>query len=226
MKKIITLSLVCFLGLSLTGCQKENQETAATINNNQEQTKEIVNKINSTKNMENTAQRMLDGQEDLLATYSSAKIKTSLGDITVKFYQESPVTVNNFMNLAKSDFYNNTKFHRVIKDFMIQAGDPNSKTDNTDMWGMGGPDYRFSDEFNTHPLVAGSLAMANSGANTNGSQFFIVTAAATPWLDGRHTNFGEVTGGMDVVEKIEATKTGESDRPAQNISITGIELLK
>jgi cyclophilin family peptidyl-prolyl cis-trans isomerase len=165
--------------------------------------------------------------EDLLAEFSGAEIKTNLGVIKVKFYSESPITANNFLNLAKQGFYDNTKFHRIIKDFMIQGGDPLTKDDvRQDFWGTGGPDYRFQDEFNRHPLVRGNLAMANSGANTNGSQFFIVTAASTPWLDGRHTNFGEVVQGMDVVEKIEAVSTGASDRPLTSVIIESISLLK
>jgi cyclophilin family peptidyl-prolyl cis-trans isomerase len=164
---------------------------------------------------------------DLTKQYSQAVIKTSLGNITVKFYAaESPITVNNFLNLAKEGFYNGTKFHRVIKDFMIQGGDPLSKENNTSVWGTGGPGYRFKDEFNNHKLVAGSLAMANSGADTNGSQFFVVTAEATSWLDGHHTNFGQVTAGMDVVRKIEAVETDGRDKPLTDVVISGVELLK
>ena len=159
-------------------------------------------------------------QENLVSQYSQAIMKTSLGDIKIKFYnQDSPVTVNNFLNLSKTGFYNGLKFHRVIKDFMIQGGDPNGT-------GTGGPGYKFQDEFNNHKLVRGSLAMANSGPNTNGSQFFIVTAQSTPWLDGKHTNFGEVIEGMDVVTKIENTKTGANDMPVEDITIKSIELLK
>ncbi len=168
-----------------------------------------------------------DKQENLLKTYSSAIIKTTEGNITVKFYgNESPVTVNNFLNLAKAGFYNGTKFHRIIKDFMIQGGDPLSKESNSSAWGTGGPGYQFKDEFNTHKLVFGSLAMANSGPNTNGSQFFIVTIPETPWLDGKHTNFGQVTGGLDIVKKIEGAETGVNDRPTTDIVINSIELLK
>lgn len=168
-----------------------------------------------------------DKQADLTKTYSTAVIKTSEGSITVKFYAaESPLTVNNFLNLAEAGFYNGTKFHRVISDFMIQGGDPLSKESDASYWGTGGPDYRFKDEFNIHKLVAGSLAMANSGPGTNGSQFFIVTAPETPWLDGRHTNFGQVVSGMEVVKKIEASQTGINDRPVKDITITSIELLK
>ena len=186
--------------------------------------KESNNKINKNNMQKNNQQQL----KDLTKQYSQAIIKTNLGDITVKFYSEdSPITVNNFLNLAKNGFYNNTKFHRVIKDFMIQAGDPLSKEDSmASRWGTGGPGYKFKDEFNNHKLVKGSLAMANSGPNTNGSQFFIVTADATSWLDGKHTNFGEVINGMDVVEKIEASKTGVQDRPLENIVINSIELIK
>jgi len=158
--------------------------------------------------------------------YDGAVIKTNYGDIKVKFYnQDSPVTVNNFLKLADEKFYDGTKFHRVIKDFMIQGGDPNSKDDDWSNDGTGGPGYTFQDEFNKHLLVKGSLAMANSGPNTNGSQFFIVTAASTPWLDGKHTNFGEVVEGMDVVDKIGQVKTNENDHPLEDVAVTGIELL-
>ncbi|MEI6529095.1 MAG: peptidylprolyl isomerase [Candidatus Falkowbacteria bacterium] len=136
------------------------------------------------------------------------------------------MTVNNFLNLAQSGFYNGTKFHRIIKDFMIQGGDPLSKESNTAVWGTGGPGYQFKDEFNSHKLVLGSLAMANAGAGTNGSQFFIVTIPETPRLDGKHTNFGQVTAGLDVVKKIEAVETGVNDRPIEPVVVNSIELLK
>ena len=171
--------------------------------------------------------RTLEKQEDLAKDYSQAIIKTNLGNITVKFYgEESPITVNNFMNLAKSGFYNGTKFHRIIKDFMIQGGDPNSKGDETSTYGTGGPAYKFADEFNNHKLVEGSLAMANAGPGTNGSQFFIVTIPETPWLDGMHTNFGQVTSGMDIVKKIEGVKTGARDIPVEPVIVKSIELIK
>ena len=168
-----------------------------------------------------------DKQPDLLKEYSQALIKTNYGDIKVKFYgADSPTTVNNFLNLAKAGFYDGIKFHRVIKDFMIQGGDPLTKGTDTSLWGTGGPGYQFADEFNSHKLVAGSLAMANAGPGTNGSQFFIVTATATPWLDGHHTNFGEVVSGMDVVKKIEAVETGAVDRPVKDVIISSVDLLK
>ena len=164
---------------------------------------------------------------DLTKEYSQALIKTSMGDIKVKFYNsDSPFTVNNFLNLAKAGFYNGTKFHRVIKDFMIQGGDPLSKEANASLYGTGGPGYQFKDEFNSHKLVEGSLAMANSGPGTNGSQFFIVTLNETPWLDGKHTNFGQVVSGMDIVKKIEATPTGTNDKPVTDVVVKSIELMK
>jgi len=159
--------------------------------------------------------------------YTKATIKTSHGNIKVSFYTaEAPLAVGNFIKLAEDNFYNKVKFHRVISGFMIQGGDPNSKDDNWEDDGQGGPGYSFRDEFNEHKLVRGSLAMANSGANTNGSQFFIVTADSTPHLDGKHTNFGEVIEGMDVVEKIEKVRINDKDHPTQDVVIEGIELEK
>ena len=167
------------------------------------------------------------GDSDLAKKFSVALIKTNLGDIKVKFYgTEAPVTVNNFLKLAKNNFYDGTKFHRVIKGFMIQGGDPLSKDADPKNDGTGGPGYAFKDEINAHKLIKGSLAMANSGPNTNGSQFFIVTAEATPWLDGKHTDFGEVISGIEVVEKIENVKTGANDRPTEEIIIKDISLLE
>ena len=135
--------------------------------------------VSVTNKQEKISKRMIDGQKDLVKEYKQAVLKTNKGDIVIEFYGEaSPVTVNNFLNLAESEFYNGTTFHRVIKDFMIQGGDPNSKDQSKRfLHGTGGPDYRFADEFNNEKLVRGSLAMANSGPATNGSQFFIVTAA-------------------------------------------------
>ncbi|MBU1164213.1 peptidylprolyl isomerase [Patescibacteria group bacterium] len=157
---------------------------------------------------------------------TKATIKTNLGDITVEFYgEDSPKTVGNFVKLAQEGFYNGTKFHRVINGFMIQGGDPLSKENNLkNMWGTGDPGYKFEDEINSHKLVKGSIAMANSGPNTNGSQFFIVTAESTPWLDGKHTNFGKVIDGIEIVEKIENVVTEGPDRPVENVTIESIEL--
>jgi cyclophilin family peptidyl-prolyl cis-trans isomerase len=163
--------------------------------------------------------------EDLVSQYSKATIKTNLGDIKVEFYKaESPVTVNVFMNLAKTGFYEGVKFHRIIKDFMIQGGDPLSKDDDPSNDGKGGPGFKFQDEINSHKLVHGSLAMANSGPNTNGSQFFLVTAEKTPWLDGKHTNFGRVIFGLDVMEKIGNLATDGTDHPLEPVIIEKVEL--
>jgi peptidyl-prolyl cis-trans isomerase B (cyclophilin B) len=133
------------------------------------------------------------------------------------FDDDAPKTVQNFLDLAGKGFYEGVIFHRVIPDFMIQGGDPTGT-------GMGGPGYTFEDEFNDHPAVRGSLAMANAGPNTNGSQFFLITAEATPWLDGKHTVFGRVTSGMDVVDRIESTPTDASDRPREEMRIERVEV--
>lgn len=148
-------------------------------------------------------------------------LKTTMGDITLELYPaDAPKTVDNFLKLSREGFYNGTKFHRVIKDFMVQGGDPLSKDDSRKaFWGTGGPGYQFEDEINARKIVRGSLAMANAGPGTNGSQFFIVTAKATPWLDGKHTNFGAVVDGMEVVSAIEGVATGEADKPAKDIVV-------
>lgn len=148
----------------------------------------------------------------------TAVIATSAGDITVELWpQLAPQTVGNFVGLARDGFYDGTVFHRVIRDFMIQGGCPRGD-------GRGGPGYQFGDEINEKPLVRGVLAMANAGPNTNGSQFFIVTAGATPWLDGAHTGFGEVTAGMDVVDGIEGTRVGPGDRPVEPQTVATIRI--
>jgi len=165
-------------------------------------------------------------KQELANEYSGAVLVTTAGKIEVVFYPESPVTVANFLTLAQDGFYNGTLFHRVIKDFMIQGGDPNSKNADKSTHGSGGPEYRFDDEINTHKIVKGSLAMANAGPGTNGSQFFIVTAESTPWLDGKHTNFGYVKSGMDVVEKIQDVAVDANDHPIDDVKIESIELIK
>jgi cyclophilin family peptidyl-prolyl cis-trans isomerase len=147
-----------------------------------------------------------------------ATLHTSEGAIEFELYpDEAPKTVENFVKLARDGFYDGVIFHRVIPDFMIQGGDPTGT-------GMGGPGYEFEDEFNEHRVVRGALAMANAGPNTNGSQFFIVTAEATPWLDGKHTVFGKVTSGMDVVDRISEAERDDNDRPASPVAIERVEL--
>jgi peptidyl-prolyl cis-trans isomerase B (cyclophilin B) len=149
---------------------------------------------------------------------SIAKMNTTQGTIELELFdEEAPKTVENFRKLAGENFYDGVIFHRVIPDFMIQGGDPEGT-------GMGGPGYTFEDEFNRHKVVRGALAMANAGPNTNGSQFFIVTIAAAPWLDGKHTVFGEVTSGMEAVDAIEALPTDGQDRPLEPPKIESIEL--
>jgi cyclophilin family peptidyl-prolyl cis-trans isomerase len=149
---------------------------------------------------------------------SAATLHTSAGPISVEFFDDdAPKTVENFRKLAGEGFYDGLIFHRVIPDFMIQGGCPEGT-------GTGGPGYTFEDEFNEHKIVRGALAMANAGPNTNGSQFFIVTTEAAPWLDGKHTVFGEVTDGMDNVDAIEGTETDGSDRPTDPQVIQRVEL--
>jgi cyclophilin family peptidyl-prolyl cis-trans isomerase len=149
---------------------------------------------------------------------SSATIHTSEGTIELELYPDAaPKTVSNFEKLSREGFYEGVIFHRVIPDFMIQGGDPTGT-------GMGGPGYEFEDEFNEHRVVRGALAMANAGPNTNGSQFFIVTAEATPWLDGKHTVFGRVTSGMDVVDRISQVDRDANDRPRKPVTIERVEL--
>jgi peptidyl-prolyl cis-trans isomerase B (cyclophilin B) len=149
---------------------------------------------------------------------SKLKMNTTAGTIEFELFDEdAPKTVENFRKLAGDGFYDGVIFHRVIKDFMIQGGDPTGT-------GTGGPGYTFEDEINEHRIVRGALAMANAGPNTNGSQFFIVTTEQADWLDGRHTVFGEVTAGMDTVDAIEQTPTGAGDRPIDPPSIESIEL--
>jgi peptidyl-prolyl cis-trans isomerase B (cyclophilin B) len=149
---------------------------------------------------------------------SAATMHTNHGTIEVELFDDdAPNTVDNFVKLARDGFYDGVIFHRVIPDFMIQGGDPTGT-------GRGGPGYTFEDEFNDNKVVRGALAMANAGPNTNGSQFFIVTAEATPWLDGKHTVFGRVTNGMDVVDTISNVDTDPSDKPRSDVTIERVEL--
>ena len=144
----------------------------------------------------------------------SATITTSLGPIEIELFDDAaPKTVANFTKLAADGYYDDLTFHRVIPDFMIQGGCPNGD-------GRGGPGYSFEDEFNDHKIVRGALAMANAGPNTNGSQFFIVTTEAAPWLDGKHTVFGQVAAGYDIVEAIAAADRDRSDKPTTPVTMS------
>jgi cyclophilin family peptidyl-prolyl cis-trans isomerase len=151
---------------------------------------------------------------------SNATLHTSEGAIELELYPDAaPKTVENFEKLSRDGFYEGVIFHRVIPDFMIQGGDPTGT-------GTGGPGYEFEDEFNEHRVTRGALAMANAGPNTNGSQFFIVTAEEASWLDGKHTVFGRVTAGMDVVDRISQAERDANDRPRKPVTIDRVELAK
>ena len=149
---------------------------------------------------------------------SQATLHTNKGAVVVEFFDEdAPKTVDNFLKLSSDGYYDGLVFHRVIPDFMIQGGCPRGD-------GTGGPGYTFEDEFNDHPVARGYLAMANAGPNTNGSQFFIVTTDAAPWLDGKHTVFGRVTNGMDVADKICELPRDARDKPHDDVVIERVEL--
>jgi peptidyl-prolyl cis-trans isomerase B (cyclophilin B) len=149
---------------------------------------------------------------------SQATMHTNHGAIELELFDDdAPKTVDNFVKLSKDGYYDGLIFHRVIRDFMIQGGCPQGT-------GTGGPGYEFEDEINDNKIVRGALAMANAGPNTNGSQFFIVTTDAAPWLDGKHTVFGRVTSGMEAVDSIEGTDTGAQDRPVQDAVIERVEV--
>ena len=149
---------------------------------------------------------------------TTARLHTNHGTFELELFDEdAPKTVGNFVDLARKGFYDGVVFHRVIPDFMIQGGDPTGT-------GRGGPGYQFEDEINDHPVARRALAMANAGPNTNGSQFFIVTAESCPWLDGKHTVFGRVTSGMDVADKISALPRDAMDRPREDVVIERAEV--
>ncbi|HLM94574.1 MAG TPA: peptidylprolyl isomerase [Gaiellaceae bacterium] len=149
---------------------------------------------------------------------SQATLHTNHGAIELELFEEdAPKTVDNFVKLSKEGFYDGITFHRVIPDFMIQGGCPRGD-------GTGGPGYQFEDEANEHRVTRGALAMANSGPDTNGSQFFIVTTEAAPWLDGKHTVFGRVASGMEVVDEISGVDRDGSDRPREPVTIDRVEL--
>jgi peptidyl-prolyl cis-trans isomerase B (cyclophilin B) len=149
---------------------------------------------------------------------ASATMQTTSGPLAFELFEEdAPKTVANFRKLARDGFYDGLTFHRVIKDFMVQGGCPQGT-------GTGGPGYTFEDEINDHKVERGALAMANAGPDTNGSQFFIVTAPTCPWLDGKHTVFGRVSEGLDVLDAIESVPTDGSDRPVERVAIESLEV--
>jgi peptidyl-prolyl cis-trans isomerase B (cyclophilin B) len=149
---------------------------------------------------------------------STATMHTNHGPIELELFDsEAPKTVDNFVKLSRDGYYDGLIFHRVIPDFMIQGGCPEGT-------GTGGPGYEFEDEINDHRIERGALAMANRGPDTNGSQFFIVTTEAAPWLDGKHTVFGKVASGMEAVDAIEGLETGAGDRPVEDAKIERVEV--
>jgi len=188
--------------------QKVVETNATTTETSAETTPEVKSETNSTKKM------------------TTVTMTTNKGAITIELFADTkPNTVANFVKLASEGFYNGTRFHRVIKGFMIQGGDPLSKdVAQQNRWGTGGPGYQFADEIGANNSNAiGTISMANSGPNTNGSQFFINTANNN-FLDPKHTAFGRVTAGMDVVTVIENTATGQNDRPLEDMIVEKIEV--
>ncbi len=218
MKKFIPILIVVAFGLGIWFFTKDsapvdNYEAYNQENNinNQEVTEEVKPVVTENK----------DNKKIMTAT-----LNTSKGAITIEFFSDlAPKTVENFTKLASDGFYNDVKFHRVIKGFMIQGGDPLTKDDSkAALWGTGGPGYKFADELGPkNKNDVGTISMANAGPNTNGSQFFINTAANN-FLDSKHTVFGKVTVGMDVVKAIENVATGEGDRPIEAVVIKSITL--
>lgn len=208
----IVVALALLFNYNLTKVEEPKDSVAKML-------KDSNSNVNNSASQGNTKMNAPEMQIDINKKYQ-AKFSTNYGDFTITLYaKETPITVNNFVTLARNKFYDGLIFHRVIADFMIQGGDPKGS-------GTGGPGYSFQDETSPKKLVKGSLAMANAGPNTNGSQFFIVTASETPWLDGRHTNFGEVTSGLDVVEKIGQVETGANDKPTKDVIINSIQIIE
>jgi cyclophilin family peptidyl-prolyl cis-trans isomerase len=255
MKKILMMIGVAAITLTLSACGTQNNSDnlngtdvspeatnnvsvespvvpiVSEIKTTQSENTSTITTTTTTTNSKEDLTRVVSGQKDLLKDYTKAIIKTSEGDIIIKFYPEAPITVNNFMNLAQKGFYDGTKFHRIMEAFMIQGGDPLTKNTDASVYGTGGPGYAFKNEDSGHKLVAGNIAMANAGMNTNGSQFFIVTATSTPFLDGGYTNFGEVLSGMSVVRKIEASKvtqspSGEMSVPVDYVTVKSVQIIK
>ena len=252
MNKKILMAIVVFASLILAGCansgevkktveqpikdaanyvpemvdikEKAQEDVNSAVNQENERLQDTLNE-SSTGTVENNSSE----NNNLSKKYMEAVLKTSLGDIKVKFDSvNAPNAVNNFLKLANEKFYDGVKFHRVIKGFMIQGGDPLSKDESMkDRWGTGGPGYKFNDELKgTEKYPQGTLAMANSGPNTNGSQFFIVTASPQAPLPPSYTVFGSVVSGIDVALKIENVQTGANDRPVEKVVLKSVELLE
>jgi len=221
--------LLASSALVLVGCTQEKESSVFPSGNLNTQSDQMLQVQDNSAESDaevviNEEQTMDDTMtETAPAEHTVVTLKTSMGDVTVELFDaDAPKTVNNFLKLVKSDFYDGVSFHRVIPDFMIQGGDPLSKDSDPNNDGTGGPGYFFDDEINDHKIVRGTLAMANAGPNTNGSQFFIVTAEATPWLDGKHTVFGQVTDGQDIADAISQVDRDGRDRPNTPVVIEDI----
>jgi cyclophilin family peptidyl-prolyl cis-trans isomerase len=175
-----------------------------------------------------TTQQISKLNEDIMKDRPIIEFNTTKGNITIELFSDlSPNTASKIIKYTKEGVYDNTLFHRVIDNFMIQGGDPNTKDPSKSaLYGTGDAGEKFDDEINDELLVKGSFAMANSGPDTNGSQFFIVTADSTPWLDGGHTNLGKVIGGMDIVETIGKVDTQPNDRPVEDVKIISAKVVK
>lgn len=175
-----------------------------------------------------TTQQITKLNEDIMKERPIIEFETNKGTITVELFSDlSPNTASKIVKYAKEGVYDKTLFHRVMENFMIQGGDPNTKDPSkADLYGTGDAGEKFDDEINDEPLVKGSFAMANSGPDTNGSQFFIVTTASTPWLDGAHTNVGKVIGGFDIAETISTVPTAGQARPVEDVKIISAKVVK
>ena len=219
MKKLFLLILAT---LCLSACSTPNTTSVISAQNNDLQ-QELAQ-----SGAAPTAVAPADTANALAAAYDQVDIRTNFGTIGVQLYgADSPNTVENFLKLAQSKFYDGTLFHRVVLGTLIQGGDPNSRSSNWETHGLGGPGYFIKDEFNSHLFVKGSVGMANNGQpNTGGSQFFILTADSAPWMDGKYTNFGTVIRGLDVVTQIENVAVNQNDHPLQDVVILGIDLIK
>ncbi len=227
MKKIFILIILIIAAIVLDSFIKTNTEIREQGDVAQETTQV------SSQNQSETSSEAVSEQETETDTNQEqetmkAIFTTNQGTFEIELFNElAPNTVDNFVKLAESGFYSGVKFHRVIKGFMIQGGDPNTKDDELmDVWGTGGPGYTFDDEIHAENRnVIGSISMANAGPNTNGSQFFINTAD-NDFLDTKHTVFGKIVAGMDVITTIENTETGFRDVPVEPMIIESITIEK
>lgn len=222
MKKGTIWLIILILALILLGLSAYYSNKVPGLEETEPKTEEeILQMFNDGRGLEDN----IDNMADLTPTHT-ATFNTNKGSFTIELYgNATPKTVENFIKLSNDGFYTSTRFHRVIENFMIQGGDPQSKDLSlADMWGTGGPGYQFEDEFvDELSNVTGTLSMANAGPGTNGSQFFVNVADNT-FLDGKHTVFGRVTDGMDVVTAISNAPTGEADRPVDEVVIQSIEI--